>query len=293
MERTVFYIQHRIKTHIENTPEMEAHWRTRVDAERALLQRLESCLRTLHFDKHMNVEKLANTTVHFGSRSGVDLLGRIGLRLAGTDEEWVEQLLLVDPERIDAIKDGSAERYDLEKRFSDSLGIAFVYTDYSLGASERYLQFINTLIDAVAVSKMHLPKAECLKLRVLDSEIKSNMSTDVSTCTIALPICLDPKDVLTKIEEQRKDLVEAFEKINRVQHELNMLILAAKRKFRLRALTWDPQVSTHQLQISVTNLIRYATQLSRMLEHQRVRIAFDYHLDDSDGTINVRWDFMV
>lgn len=272
---------------------MEAHWRVRVDAERTLLRRLESVLRTLHFEKHMNLEKLANTTVHFGSRSGVDLIGRIGLRLAGTDEEWVEQLLLVDTERIDAIKDGSADRYDLEKRLSDSLGIAFVYTDYSLGASERYIQFLNTLIDAVSVSKLHLANAESLKLRILDSESKTSMSTDISTCTIALPICLNPKDVLVKVEEQRKDLVEAFNKINRVQAELNMLILAAKRKFRLRALTWDPQISTHQLQISVTGLIRYATQLARMLEHQRVRIGFDYHLDDSDGTINVRWDFMV
>lgn len=293
MERTIFYIQHRIRTHIEHSPDADDHWRSRVEAERTLITRLDSCLKVLHFKKHMNLEKLANTTVHFGARSGIDLIGRIGLKLTGTDEEWVEQLFSVDLERIDAIKDGSADRYDLEKQLSELLGVAFVYTDHSLGGSERYNSFIKTLIELVSVSKFRLTDAECVKFRILDSTSKTALSTDVPSCTIALPIVMDPKEMLEQLEAQRKDLVDEFKKINRVQQELNALILAAKRKFRLRTLTWDPHVSTKQLQMAVTGLIRYSSQLFRMLEGQRVRIAFDYHLDESDGTINVRWDFMV
>lgn len=278
---------------MENTPEMEQSWRARLDVERSMIQRLESCLKTLYFDRHINTEKFADTTVHFGSRSGIDLIGRICLPMAGTNEEWIERLAETDPESIYAIKDDSAERYDLEKRFSDSIGIAFVYTDYSLGGSERYISFIKTLIDAASVLKFRIENADCLKLRILDTESKSSFSTDISTCTVALPISLDPQDVLDKLKEQSADLVEAFSTVNRTQQDLNALILLAKRKFRLRSLTWDPQVSTKQLQNCVTGLIRYATKLHRMLDGQRIHVAFDYHLDDSDGTIHVRWDFMV
>lgn len=272
---------------------MAAKWRKRVEQERTFLQRLEGCLKVLHFEKHMNIEKLANTTVHFGNRSGIDLIGRIGLPSSGTDAEWVDILYNVDSERIDEIKDGSADRYDLEKRFSDLIGIDYIYTDYSLGASLRYKQLLNTLIDAAAVKEFRLSGAETMKVRILETPDLNGVTMDPLACTIALPICMDPLKMMEVLLAQKNDLVSQYTQISRSQEDLDTLILAAKRKYRLRSLTWEPQVSISQLQSCVTALIRYSAQLNRMLEGQRVRIGQEYHMDPTDGTIHVRWDFMV
>jgi hypothetical protein len=104
---------------------------------------------------------------------------------------------------------------------------------------------------------------------------------------------MDPSDVLSTISDLGPELVRAHDKINRSQEELNTLILDAKRKFRLRSLKWDSSISNSQLQTCVTNILRYSAQLARFLDGQRIRVTEQYDLDLTDGTINIRWDFMI
>lgn len=293
MERTVFFIQHRIRIAVESTPEMEESWRVRVDVERALLTRLEGVLRKLHFEHHMDLERLSNTTVHFGARSGVDLIGRIGLRICDDEAIWVEQLLKVDRERIDEIKEGSAERFDIEKQFSDFVGIAYIFTDYALGGSERYRIYVKSLIEEAHRQNFKLVGGDALRLRILDSADLSDVKTDNSACMLTLPIEMKAEEVIGTLREQWEDLVKEHERVSKAQLEMEALVLSAKRKFRLKSLHWEDSISTAQLQTCVTSIIRHSTQLSRFLEGQRVRISNDYNMDQTDGTIYVRWDFMV
>jgi len=293
MERTVFFIQHRIRIAVDNTPKMEQSWQVRVEVERMLLSRLESVLRKLYYEKRMDLERLANTTIHFGTRAGIDLIGRIGLRATDSESDWLDQLFLVDRDRIDAIKEGSAERFDIEKQFSDLIGISYVFTDYALGGSEQYRIYVRSLIEEAESQHFKLSGADSLRLRILESPNLEDVKTDNSTCTLALPIQITPKQVLETIQAQYEDLVREHAKLNRAQFEMDALILSAKRKFKLRALTWEPSITNEQLQSCATGLIRYSTQLFRFLEGQRIRVSIDYNLDQTDGTIHIRWDFMV
>lgn len=293
MERTVFYIQHQIRISVEQTPELDENWKTRVDLEKSLLQRLGTVLQTLHFEKHVNLEKYANTTVYFGGRSGIDLLGRIGLRMSDSDAQWVEQLAAIDREEIERIKDGSADRFDLEKQLSDCIGIDYIYTDYALGGTSRYRDFVSQLHAVAESSGYKLVNADQIKLRVLDSSDPKTFRIDVPTCTVVVPIAMGPSRVLEVLQERHQDLLKEYMKLNMAQEELNAIVLSAKRKFRLRALTWDPLLTRPQILHCLTSIIRYAVQLSRSLECQRIKISDKYLLDDRDGTIHIKWDFML
>lgn len=290
MERTVFYIQHRIKIAADLPDHMASDWKQRVDSERVLLRSLDEVIRIVYFEKHMDLEKFANTTICFGKKSGIDLLGRIGLKIGESKAQWVEQLLSVDRERIDAIKDGSADRFDLEKSLSDSLGLDYVYTDYELGASKQYADFLEKVQRAVAETKTVMAGMECLKLRIFEA---NEIKTDSATCTVSVPVTMAAEDVLQAIRVHGPELVRIYVETSRAEADLSSLVLSAKRKFRLRSLSWDPAVSNSQFQTCVTAIIRYAAHLSRFLEGQRLLVAQDFNVDPTDGTIHIRWDFMI
>jgi hypothetical protein len=293
MERTVFYIQHQIKIAMQQTPELDENWKARFSLERSLLQRLGSTLKILAFEKHMDLERLVNTTIYFGPRSGIDLIGRIGLRISDTESQWVDELFNVDRDRIDAIKDGSADRFDLEKDFSDFVGFDYVYTDYALGGSSRYASYLASLKKEAEAQNFRLEDGELLRLRILDSTNPNDLKIDTSDCTLAVPIQLSPDEVIKALKDQSQDLIMEHRKLSQAQEELNAMVLSAKRKYRLRAFTWDPTLSRAQLLTCTTSIIRYSVQLFKYLEGQRVKITNDYHLDETDGTIHIRWDFMI
>lgn len=231
MERTVFFIQHQIKTALEPSPEFEKNWKLHVELEKLLLKRLGDVLQVLHFEKHVNLDKFAGTTVWFGGRSGIDLIGRIGLKPSDSDEQWVEQLHAVDRLQIDKIRDGSADRFDLEKQLSDQIGVEYIYTDYSLGGTEKYRDFISQLHMEAVEKNFVLEQGETMKIRVLEADSEA-VRLDASTCTIAIPISMKTSDIWDVLVIKGKELVQEFVKLNQAQEEFRALVLSAKRKFR-------------------------------------------------------------
>lgn len=130
-------------------------------------------------------------------------------------------------------------------------------------------------------------------LRTGDSEFIGRIRHDKASATIVVPISTPPKSVFDYIAQNGKTIVYQHDRFVAADQEQHAMILKVKRRFRLRFLSIDSQLTEKQIRSCCQKLLNQAGALLPYIEGTRVAFGFEYGLKEDDGTISIKHDWLL
>eukprot|EP01122_Echinamoeba_exundans_P004913 TRINITY_DN15120_c0_g1_i1.p1 TRINITY_DN15120_c0_g1~~TRINITY_DN15120_c0_g1_i1.p1 ORF type:complete len:562 (+),score=79.66 TRINITY_DN15120_c0_g1_i1:157-1842(+) len=299
IERTMFYVQHKLRILTDFPDDIARDWKRRTETEKQLLNALESALKALA-GTGFDMERLHNCVVVFGHRRGLDLLGRMNLHMEDSTTQWLEHLKTVDPVKIREIRDSGRARSETEKALATRLGLAYFYSDYSIASSFQYLLYIDSVLkafDGDSSRKTFLDMKE-IKLRITDQPAlndasEPNISVDVPSCTVLVPIGTDPASLFSFVSKAGAGLVRQHRHHVQVAEAQHQVILRIKRKYQLSSLLTDPSLRFEHVESCCRKLANHAPSIGNMLQGLRLFIGHEYDVKQGDGTVYIKWNWLL
>lgn len=300
IERTMFYVQHKIRILTDFSDEITRDWRTRSETEKRLLTSLSATLSALGASG-FNMELLHNCVVVFGEKRGPDILGRVHLHIQDSSAKWLDILKMVDPAKAREIREAARMRSETEKALAKRLGFAFFYSDYSVAASFQYLFYIESIRKAFDTDPTRAA-AFCdmadVKLRIserapLADYADAGMTVDVPSCTVVVPMDTPHDRLFAFVAKNGPPLVRQHRHHMQVAEAQHQVLLRIKRKFMLASLLTDPSLRFEQVESCCRRLANHAALLGNLLQGQRIFIGHEYDVKQADGTLSIRWNWLL
>jgi hypothetical protein len=247
-----------------------------------------------------DMERLFNCVVVFGHRRGLDLLGRMNLHMEDFTSQWLELLKTVDPTKIREIKDSGRARSETEKALATRLGLAYFYSDYSIASSFQYLLYIDSILKAFDGDNSRKTYADMkeIKLRITDQPAlndasEPNLSVDVPSCTVLIPIGTEPTALFSFVSRAGSGLVRQHRHHVQVAEAQHQVILRIKRKYQLASLLTDPSLRFEHVEACCRKLANHAPSIGNMLQGLRLFIGHEYDVKQDDGTVFIKWNWLL
>jgi hypothetical protein len=247
-----------------------------------------------------NFENVKNLAVVFGTRRGLDPIGRVNLHFQDSPSQWIETLLHVNPTTLHNIRTIQKRREEKEISLAKKLGLAYFYADYTLSSTEEYFAFLSNVEREWEKTKgkwkfTEIAELNSLKIRIVDVDDYSvkHFSSDYSLCTLIVPLTCAPPKLFDFIDEKGVETVAKHHEFIKESEQLNFLLNKVKRVFRLRALTYDNDIVAPHLISCCLRLLQHFHQLQLCLDGLRLHIGNEYSIKDEDGTVFIRWDFKM
>jgi hypothetical protein len=299
MRRTILWAKYKLKPlfNLPTEPRLSVKdvLQLQCALQAALDNALEGCI-----DKGYRFDHVKNLAIVFGTRRGLDQMGRVNVHFLESPAQWVETLLNVNVAALQQLQAIRKKREEKEMSLGKKLGIAYFYADYTLSSTPEYYAFLCNIEQDWEKTKSKwnfasIPELSSLKVRVLDPEDHSvkHYSADYSSCGLLVPCTCAPLKLFDFLDEKGLETIASHKEFVRESERLNSLLAKVKRVFRLRALTYDNDLPVSHLINCCLRLLQCFHKFDLAFDGLRIHIGSEYAMNDEDGTVSIRWDFKI
>jgi hypothetical protein len=145
----------------------------------------------------------------------------------------------------------------------------------------------------MAIVNLHLMFIAAESLQSGDDDCLGRINYDKTSATILVPIGTHPRAVFEYINQNGKSIVYQHDMFVMGAEEQHTIVLKVKRRFRLRFLSIDAQLSAKQIRACCQKLLNQAGVLLPYLEGTRIAFGFEYDIKEDDGTIVIKHDWLL
>eukprot|EP00249_Psilotum_nudum_P011928 c23471_g1_i1 orf=110-1600(+) len=258
-------------------------------------------------DKSENVP-LSGHSFLIGDCYGVDAIGNVWLNLDGDIQSWSKFLQKVDLKNAARNRQEAATRRLLEFKAAKLMEVEMIFTDDALAVKPGYSTFLNGIVEeAMRQGAVGAGKFSELPVRVIDPKEKleigcvedvekvgvSYWKVDRTLGYVSIPMGETLANVYSFIEQQGEAALQIRQKVKQSEERVEHVKMIARKKLRLRHLTFDKTLRIDQCLAACMRLIHYVPDLEKYTEGLSICLSNEHRLpqEGAKSSMHLKWNF--